>query len=128
MDRAAYKAEELKVSMSFAIFNSEHELMLFQKMDNAIALSVELSQAKASTALKLSNDTDNFSYLVTKNAGILSNIRYENSISLIGGGKIIFENGMIVGSIGVSGGTEEQDVEVALFAISDGMSATPGYI
>lgn len=121
LKKAVSKSEELDICVAIAIFDSESELVLFQKMDDTPELCVKLSQAKALTALKLMNDTDKFSYLVTKNTGILSDIRYEESISLIGGGKIILENGSIIGALGISGGTEEQDVEVAAFAISDGV-------
>ena len=82
------KSEELIYAWR-SQFLTPSELVLFQKMDNTPDLCVKLSQAKALTALKLMNDTDKFSYLVTKNTGILSDIRYEESISLIGGGKII---------------------------------------
>lgn len=119
LKKAVLKSEELNLHVAIAIFDSELDLVLFQKMDNTPDLCVKLSQAKALTALKLMNDTDKFSYLVTKNNGILSDIRYEESISLIGGGKIILENGRVIGALGISGGTEEQDVEVAAFAISD---------
>ena len=121
LKKAVSKSEELDICVAIAIFDSESELVLFQKMDNTPDLCVKLSQAKALTALKLMNDTDKFSYLVTKNTGILSDIRYEESISLIGGGKIILENGSVIGALGISGGTEEQDVDVAAFAISDGV-------
>ena len=121
LKKAVLKSEELNLHVAIAIFDSEHDLVLFQKMDNTPDLCVKLSQAKALTALKLMNDTDKVSYLVTKNTGILSDIRYEESISLIGGGKIILENGSLIGALGISGGTEEQDVEVAAFAISDGV-------
>jgi len=121
LKKAVSKSEELDICVAIAIFDSESELVLFQKMDDTPELCVKLSQAKALTALKLMNDTDKFSYLVTKNTGILSDIRYEESISLIGGGKIILENGSVIGALGISGGTEEQDVEVAAFAISDGV-------
>ncbi len=121
LKKAVSKSEELDICVAIAIFDSESELVLFQRMDDTPELCVKLSQAKALTALKLKDDTDKFSYLVTKNTGILSNVRYEGSISLIGGGKIITENGSIIGALGISGGTEEQDVEVAAFAISDGV-------
>ena len=121
LKKAVLMAEEMSLHVAIAIFDSEQDLVLFQKMDNTPDLCVKLSQAKALTALKLMNDTDKFSYLVTKNTGILSDIRYEGSISLIGGGKIILENGSVIGALGISGGTEEEDVEVAAFAISDGV-------
>ena len=121
LKKAVLMAEEMSLHVAIAIFDSEQDLVLFQKMDNTPDLCVKLSQAKALTALKLMNDTDKFSYLVTKNTGILSEIRYEGSISLIGGGKIILENGSVIGALGISGGTEEQDVDVAAFAISDGV-------
>ncbi|NLD04599.1 MAG: heme-binding protein, partial [Synergistaceae bacterium] len=37
----------------------------------------------------------------------------------IGGGKLIFSNGKVIGAIGVSGGTEAQDVEIASTSLSD---------
>lgn len=119
LDKAKRKANELGASMSFAIFNCEQDLILFQKMDNCDSLSAKLAQAKALTALTINNDTENVSYLVTKNEGVLCGIRYDTSISLIGGGKIIYENGVAVGAIGVSGGTEEEDVTVAATALSN---------
>ena len=123
LKKAVSKSEELDICVAIAIFDSESELVLFQRMDDTPELCVKLSQAKALTALKLKDDTDKFSYLVTKNTGILSNVRYEGSISLIGGGKIILENGSVIGALGISGGTEEQDVEVAAFAVSGLLSA-----
>ncbi len=99
LKKAVLKSEELNLNVAIAIFDSENDLVLFQKMDNTQDLCVKLSQAKALAALKLMNDTDKFSYLVTKNTGILSGIRYEGSISLIGGGKIILENGLAVGAL-----------------------------
>ena len=119
LDKAKRKANELGASMSFAIFNCEHDLILFQKMDNCDGLSAKLAQAKAITALKINNYTENVSYLVLKNEGVLCGIRYDTSISLIGGGKIIYENGLKVGAIGVSGGSEEEDVTVAAAALSN---------
>lgn len=119
LDKAKRKANELGTSMSFAIFNCEQDLILFQKMDNCDSLSAKLAQAKALTALTINNDTENVSYLVTKNEGVLCGIRYNTSISLIGGGKIIYENGVAVGAIGVSGGSEEEDVTVAVAALSN---------
>lgn len=117
--KAKAKAEDLEVSMSFAVFNEEQELISFQKMDKAPSLSVRLSRTKALTALKLCRDTESLSYLVGKNDGVLRNIRYDNAISLIGGGKLIFESGIVVGAIGVSGGSEAQDIEVSAAAMMD---------
>ncbi|MDO4560112.1 MAG: heme-binding protein [bacterium] len=117
IDKAKAKAEDLEVSMSFAVFNEEQELISFQKMDKAPSLSVRLSQAKALTALKLCCDTESLSYLVGKKDGVLRNIRYDNAVSLIGGGKLILESGIITGALGVSGGSEAQDIEVSAAAM-----------
>lgn len=118
INKAHFEASIRKIPMVFAIVNEEKELVLFEKMDNAPKLSVELAYAKALSALKLGIDTEAIAYLVEKGQGPLQNIRYESSICLIGGGKLIFEDGDIIGAIGVSGGTEIQDVEIATSAIS----------
>ena len=71
LKKAVSKSEELDICVAIAIFDSESELVLFQRMDDTPELCVKLSQAKALTALKLKDDTDKFSYLVTKNTGIV---------------------------------------------------------
>lgn len=119
IEKAKNKAEQLGVSAAFAVFNSEQVLVLFHRMNETPELSVQLALAKALTALKIGCDTEKVSHLVKKNDGILRNIRYETSISLIGGGKLIFSNGKIIGAMGVSGGTEAQDVEIASTSLSD---------
>lgn len=53
LKKAVLKSEELNLNVAIAIFDSEHDLVLFQKMDNTQDLCVKLSQAKALTALKL---------------------------------------------------------------------------
>ena len=117
MTRARLASEKMGVLMSFAIFNDKHDLILFMRMDGSSGESVRLAQLKALTCLKLCENTDNLAYLVNKENGVLRGIRYDNAISLIGGGKLICDNGTIIGAIGVSGGSETQDIEVAAAAL-----------
>lgn len=111
------KKEALKsgIPMTIAVYNSKEEMLAYQKMDNAVEVSVKLAPAKAITALRLGCDTDNVSYLGLP-TGILSNLFHDENLSFYGGGKLLVSNGEIVGSIGVSGGPENIDVEIAYTA------------
>lgn len=128
LNLARQRAGNMGLAMSFAIFDEERALITFQRMDGASGLSVILSQSKALTALKLNCDTENVAYLVAKDEGVLRKLRYNDSISLIGGGKLIKDGDVVIGAIGVSGGTEEQDIEIATAAIGEIVSASLGYI
>ncbi|MEG1602583.1 MAG: heme-binding protein [Cloacibacillus sp.] len=119
IEKAQTKANEFGASMAFSVFDASQEPVFFYRMDGTENLSAQLASAKALTALKIGADTEKVAYLVKKDTGVLRNIRYETEISLIGGGKLIFDNETLIGAIGVSGGSEDEDIAVASAAISN---------
>lgn len=111
---AKQKAKEIGVPMNIAIVDGGANLKAFQRMDNAWLGSLDISIKKAKTARFFDMETGAIGQL-SQPGGPLYNIEVSNGglISFPGGIPIKNSNGEIVGAIGVSGGSVEQDREVA---------------
>ena len=106
------KAKEMNLSAVFAVVNSEGSLIIEERMDNAILVSVEVAYKKAYTAAALKLNTQDLTALVQPGAmfyGLQSDPKY----IVFGGGMLLKVNGKIVGAIGVSGGSAQEDIEIA---------------
>ena len=106
------KAKEMNLSAVFAVVNSEGNLIIEEKMDNAILVSVEAAYKKAYTAAALKLNTQDLTALVQPGAmfyGLQSDPKY----IVFGGGMLLKVDGKIVGAIGVSGGSAQEDIEIA---------------
>ena len=106
------KAKELGLDFVLTVVNKEGHLILEEKMDNALFASIDIAFKKAYTAAALKIDTVNLTEL-TKPTGSLYGLQNDSRYIIFGGGFLLRVNGEIVGAIGVSGGTVEQDMEVA---------------
>lgn len=118
-ERAKEKSRELGVPVVFSAVDSGGNLLLLERMDGALPGSVEVSAGKAYTANAFHMPTHELGQ-AAQPAGPLYGI--ENAapgkIILFGGGFPYIAGGQIVGGIGVSGGTVEQDMEIARYAMS----------
>ena len=106
------KAKEMNLSAVFAVVNSEGNLIIEERMDNAILVSVEVAYKKAYTAAALKLNTQDLTALVQPGAmfyGLQSDPKY----IVFGGGMLLKVDGKIVGAIGVSGGSAQEDMEIA---------------
>ena len=106
------KAKEMNLSAVFAVVNSEGSLIIEERMDNAILVSVEVAYKKAYTAAALKLNTEDLTALVQPGAmfyGLQSDPKY----IVFGGGMLLKINGKIVGAVGVSGGSAKEDMEIA---------------
>ena len=106
------KAKEMNLSAVFAVVNSEGSLIIEERMDNAILVSVEVAYKKAYTAAALKLNTQDLTALVQPGAmfyGLQSDPKY----IVFGGGMLLKADGKIVGAIGVSGGSAQEDIEIA---------------
>lgn len=106
------KAKEMNLSAVFAVVNSEGNLIIEERMDNAILVSVEVAYKKAYTVAALKLNTQDLTALVQPGAmfyGLQSDPKY----IVFGGGMLLKVDGKIVGAIGVSGGSAQEDIEIA---------------
>ena len=106
------KAKEMNLSAVFTIVNSEGNLIIEERMDTAILVSIDVAYKKAYTAAALKLNTEDLTALVQPGAmfyGLQSDPKY----IVFGGGMLLKVNGKIVGAVGVSGGTAQEDIEIA---------------
>ena len=106
------KAKEMNLPAVFAIVNSEGNLIIEERMDNAILVSIDVAYKKAYTAAALKLNTEDLTALVQPGAmfyGLQSDPKY----IVFGGGMLLKINGKIVGAVGVSGGSAQEDMEIA---------------
>jgi uncharacterized protein GlcG (DUF336 family) len=111
---AKQKAQEIGVPMDIAIVDVGANLKAFHRMDNAWLGSIDIAIKKAKTARFFDMPTGNLGQ-ASQPGGPLYNIEVSNGglITFPGGIPIKSADGTIVGAIGVSGGSVEQDHEVA---------------
>ena len=106
------KAKEMDIAAVFAVVNPEGNLIIEERMDNAILVSVEVAYKKAYTAAALKLNTQDLTALVQPGAmfyGLQSDPKY----IVFGGGMLLKVDGKIVGAVGVSGGSAQEDMEIA---------------
>ena len=108
------KAMELNTLMNIAVVDSGTNLVAFVHMDEAWLGSIDISQRKARTARYFNMDTGAIGAL-SQPGGPLFGIEHSNGgvITFPGGVVIKNTNGEIIGAVGVSGSTVENDHLVA---------------
>jgi len=111
---AEKKAEELKQPMNVAVVDEGGNLIAFERMTNAWLGSIDIAQKKAWTSRAFD--------ITTKDLGTHSQsgdqffgIHASNNgkVMIFAGGIPLKQDGKVVGAIGVSGGSGEQDHAVA---------------
>ena len=106
------KAQKMNIAAVFAVVNAEGNLIIEERMDNAILVSIEVAYKKAYTAAALKLNTQDLTALVQPGAmfyGLQSDPKY----IVFGGGMLLKVDGKIIGAVGVSGGSAQEDMEIA---------------
>ncbi|RFZ85004.1 heme-binding protein [Mucilaginibacter terrenus] len=112
-EAAKAKAAAIGVAMNIAIVDEGANLKSFHRMDDAWLGSVDISIKKAKTARYFDMATGEIGKL-SQPGGPLYNIEHSNGgLISFPGGVLLKQDGKIVGAIGVSGGSVDQDHEVA---------------
>lgn len=118
-DAALRKADELGVAMSVAVLDAGSNLVRFARQDGAILATIDVAVAKANTAVSLQMATCDVHGLTEPGQPLfgLGAIKGGTYVTWGGGRPISVGNG-VIGAIGASGGTAEQDDEVALAGVT----------
>ena len=106
---AAAKATEMKVNVVIAIVDTGAQLVYLERFDVVQWGSNEVAIHKAKASVMYKRPT-----LALENA-VKANVHYLtlDGISAIEGGVPIIQDGKIIGSIGISGGSSQQDGIIA---------------
>jgi len=116
IEGAACKADEIGVPMCIAITDESGNLIAFERMDGGKVHSTTIAQDKAFTAASARKGTHEYNQAcVPGNDNHLFGIHTAlgGRLCIVGGGLPISINGEVVGGIGISSGTPQQDMACA---------------
>ena len=112
------EAAALKVAMSVAVVDAGDQLVAFARMDGADLVGVRLAQDKAYTALVNRMSTGDLAPIVQPGTEFYG---YDSVAAgrmiVFAGGMPLERDGVLVGAIGVSGGSAEEDQRAADAAV-----------
>jgi len=109
---AEKKAQAIAVDVCIAVVDASGELVAFSRMDEARPGSIEIAMTKARSAARRRRAT-------AEEAGgdgvaaIRLALASQLNVTQIGGGLPILVDGQVIGGIGVSSGTTEEDLQIA---------------
>ncbi|WP_240793355.1 GlcG/HbpS family heme-binding protein [Psychrobacillus vulpis] len=118
LEAAERKALELGLSEDIAIVDEGGNLIAFHRMDNAKIAGIDIAQNKAWTSVAMQMPTSNLANAALPGGPSFGiNTTNQGKIVILGGGIPLIFNNKVVGGVGVSGATSEQDIEVANAAL-----------
>jgi len=119
LSAAEAKAASLNIAYNIAIVDAGGHLVAFVRQDGALIGSIDLAIDKAMTARFFDKTTSELASLAQSGRPLFG-IQESNAgkVVIFGGGVPIVSGGNIVGAIGTSAGTVEQDIEVAEAAVA----------
>jgi uncharacterized protein GlcG (DUF336 family) len=116
---AESQAVLMNVPMAIAVVDKNGGLIIFARMDETLPASTELAVSKAYTAAVLRMATHEVGKLAQPGEALYG-IQHTHSgqIVLFGGGLPLYIKGNVVGAIGISGGSVDEDVTVAQYTVN----------
>jgi len=117
LNAAVEKARSVGILVNIAVVDTGPNLKGFFRMDGALLGAIDVAIKKARTARLFEMESGSIGEL-SQPGGPLYNIEHSNGglITFFGGVPIKSPNGEVIGAIGVSGSTVENDRAVALAA------------
>jgi uncharacterized protein GlcG (DUF336 family) len=118
LDAAEERAREIDVPMCIAVVDDGANLVAFRRMDGGQLGSVSIAQQKAYTAVALQDTTEDLAEAARPDASLHGIQSDDGGRFVIYGGGIPItdgdvDGGAVVGAVGASSGTVEEDITVA---------------
>ena len=111
-------SKEIGIDIGFAICDENGLPRTYRRYGEALVLSITLVSGKAYTAAVTQCKTKDVAAWAVEGGSLMAIQTNDQKITLVAGGYPMFVNGKIAGGIGVGGGTEEQDYEIAEYVVS----------
>lgn len=113
MERVEAEAEEMGVKAVVAVSDASGRPIAIHCMDGAYIGSFDVALNKTYTSVAFQMSTAKLAELAAP-GGSLYGIQHTNEgkIVIFGGGEPLYLDGVLIGAIGVSGGTAEQDTKL----------------
>lgn len=117
-DKAIDKAKQMKVSVNIAIVDSAGHLLFFERMESALLGAIDIAISKAKTSALFQKPCHQLGEK-SQPAGPLYGIEHSNGgLVTFAGGLPITNEGQVIGAIGISGSTIENDLIIAQTALA----------
>jgi glc operon protein GlcG len=120
---AVAEAKKQNWKMNVAVADSAGNLVAFQRMDGAMLASIQIAEHKARAAVTFRRPTKIFEDGI--NLMHLNYLLALDGVIASRGGIPLIDEGVIIGAIGVSGGTDSQDEVVSNAGAELIMNSTP---
>lgn len=112
-------AESIHVPMVISVVDDGGNLVAMHRMDDSLLASISISCSKAYTAAALRAPTEEAAKSILPGEPLYGlQQTHPGRFCIFGGGIPIIRNGRCIGALGVSGGTVEQDMAVAKYAVA----------
>src|SRR5688572_14305414 len=105
---AIAEARKNQWTMAIAIVDTAGDLVYFERMDHTQVGSVDIAQAKARSAARFKRPTKAFQDALAAGGEGWRILSLEGAVA-VEGGVPLMSGGKVVGAIGASGGTSQQD-------------------
>ena len=115
VDAAHREARTRNFRMAFTVVLPAGEPILLEVMDGTQSASITVSQQKARSSARYRRPTKAFADSVAKNGAAVLSL---DGVVAVEGGVPIVSNGLVIGALGVSGGTSAEDGEIAAAALA----------
>lgn len=114
MAAAVRKAQSIGVAMDIAIVDEGGHLLVFNRMDGAKLSSIDIAICKAWTAACSRRPTHEYAEIAAPGRPAFGiHVSNHGRFMIVGGGLPVHADGQVVGGIGCSSGTIQQDRDVA---------------
>ncbi|QHM69920.1 GlcG/HbpS family heme-binding protein [Mixta intestinalis] len=110
-------AESCRVPIVFSLVDAAGQQRYFFSMDNALLVSHTLAGQKAWTAAAMKMATHELTDKV-QSGGPLYGLQHTPGVCCLGGGLPCWSQGVLLGAIGISGGSVEEDIAIASAALA----------
>jgi uncharacterized protein GlcG (DUF336 family) len=116
---AEHKAYEMGLAMNIAVMDAGRNLVAFHRMDGAWVASIDIAIDKAFTSAGRGLTTREIGEMAQPGEPLFGiNTTNGGRIVIFAGGIPLTRDGEVAGAIGVSGGTVDEDHEVAEAGVS----------
>lgn len=118
IEGAEKKSKEMGIPMCTAIADESGHMIAFTRMDGAKVTSIGIAMDKAYTASAAQRQTKDYNEIAVPGKPTFGiHVTNQGRFSIIAGGIPVKVDNKIVGSVGISGGTADEDHQVALASI-----------
>lgn len=118
VEAALAAAHNIGIPAAVAVVDATGNLRAFIRTDDAPILTVDIAIDKAWTCASFGYPTHVWNRYVSSDSKV-SPLAYRPRLVAVGGGYPILENGVLIGGIGISGGTYQQDEYACVEALTD---------